>query len=125
LGLAYSTQIDVWSAGVTLFEIATGKALFNGETNNEMIHNMLKLCGSFPHSFATSGEFAKKHFNSNGDFLNAKGDFAVNSANPVQVPMTAFPNPARPVLGTLEVDLAEPRGGVDLARHRGQTQDVA
>merc|ERR1712146_512789 len=34
LGLPYDTQIDVWSAGATLFELATGRILFTGKTNN-------------------------------------------------------------------------------------------
>uniref|UniRef100_A0A7S4QXX1 Protein kinase domain-containing protein n=1 Tax=Alexandrium monilatum TaxID=311494 RepID=A0A7S4QXX1_9DINO len=75
LGQEYGVQIDTWSAGVTLFELATGLILFRGGSNNEMIHEMLKTTGAFGQQFALTGEFATKHFNDNGDFLNAGGDF--------------------------------------------------
>ena len=32
LGTGYDTQIDLWSAGVTLYELASGKILFTGKT---------------------------------------------------------------------------------------------
>merc|ERR1712037_1079437 len=64
LGQSYGTQIDVWSAGATIFELATDQTLFKGATNNGMVYEMLRVCGGFPKAYATSGEFAKKHFNS-------------------------------------------------------------
>ena len=63
----YDYSVDVWSAGATLFELATDSVLFKascaldsplakcthseaklkqGETNNEMLHTMFKVCGS-------------------------------------------------------------------------------
>merc|ERR1712176_1095688 len=44
LGLEYDTQIDVWSAGASIYELATGKILFNGNTNNAMLKQMLDAC---------------------------------------------------------------------------------
>jgi len=58
LGQPYDTQIDVWSLGVTLFELAVGYMLLTGSNNNAMLFQMLKVCGPFPKDFATSGDFA-------------------------------------------------------------------
>ena len=37
LGLVPGPEIDVWSAGVTLFELFTGNILFDGRTNSEIL----------------------------------------------------------------------------------------
>lgn len=125
LGQSYSTQIDVWSAGVTLYEVATGRALFSGGTNNEMVHEMLKLRGPFGKEFATSGEFASKHFNNGGDFLNANGDFAINSANPAVIPMGRFATPDQAILKLMEAELKETPRGIDAARHQSSVRNFA
>merc|ERR1719324_900660 len=74
LGAPYDCQIDVWSAGATIFEIATGRILFTGKTNNQMLRQMLDVCGAFPGKMVVEGEFSRKHFNINGDFLNQDPD---------------------------------------------------
>jgi len=119
LGHSYSTQIDVWSAAVTLYELATGKSMFSGETNNEMMHQMLKELGAIPQKFATGGEFSSKHFNKGGDFLNANGDYAIDSKNPAVVPMTTFQLAERPIPKLLEANLPPPPAGADPLRHQG------
>eukprot|EP00056_Hartaetosiga_gracilis_P013709 m.229714 g.229714 ORF g.229714 m.229714 type:complete len:103 (+) comp13886_c0_seq3:268-576(+) len=40
MGLKYSYPLDLWSVACTLYEIWTGKMLFKGKDNNEM----LKVC---------------------------------------------------------------------------------
>merc|ERR1712224_23023 len=42
LGHAYDTQIDMWSAGCTLYELATGKILFQGKSDNDMLRLMIE-----------------------------------------------------------------------------------
>lgn len=69
LGIGYDTQIDLWSVGVTLFELSSGKILFTGKSNNSMVRQMLEVSGAFPKRLATKGEFHAKHFNSEGEFL--------------------------------------------------------
>mmetsp|Transcript_41121 Transcript_41121/g.91952 ORF Transcript_41121/g.91952 Transcript_41121/m.91952 type:complete len:535 (+) Transcript_41121:108-1712(+) len=69
LGSGYDTQIDLWSTGVTLFELSCGKILFTGKSNNSMVRQMLEVSGAFPKRLATKGEFHAKHFNSEGEFL--------------------------------------------------------
>merc|ERR1712139_508019 len=70
LGIPYDTQVDVWSLGCALFELATAKMLFTGASNNAMIKQMLEICGMFPAKMCSSGTFSGKHFNSSGDFLH-------------------------------------------------------
>merc|ERR1719399_1659796 len=57
MGQPYTTQIDMWSAGVTLFELATDRILLRGESNNGMIHAILKVCGQYPKNRAVMGRF--------------------------------------------------------------------
>eukprot|EP00930_Biecheleria_cincta_P014677 TRINITY_DN12525_c0_g1_i3.p1 TRINITY_DN12525_c0_g1~~TRINITY_DN12525_c0_g1_i3.p1 ORF type:complete len:316 (+),score=43.16 TRINITY_DN12525_c0_g1_i3:94-1041(+) len=55
LGQLYGMEIDVWSAGLSLFELATGSRLMLGNSNNAMLHAMLKTLGAFPMDFSTAG----------------------------------------------------------------------
>jgi len=118
LGHVYTTQIDVWSAAVTLYELATDSVLFKADTNNGMIHEMLKVCGAFRVEFATEGEFHKRHFNERGDFVNEEGDYAINSKNPAVLPMSTFNVPPRSLQQLLETALKKPPKGVTETRHK-------
>merc|ERR1712072_791092 len=115
MGQPYSTQIDMWSAGATLYELATDRALFRGESNNGMIHAMLRVCGPFPKSRVTIGKFASRHFNTNGDFLvQDKAEGSVDSA----LPMSTFVKPSPTILQLLEEAAAkhpEAAGGIPVA----------
>jgi len=124
LGQDYDFAIDVWSAGATIYQLATDTVLFKAETNNELLHEMLKVCGAFPSTFATSGQFALNHFNSDGAFLNAKGDMAINSTNPRVCPSSLFDPPQLPIPFLLEEALKEPAKGVPLSRHQGLVQHL-
>jgi serine/threonine-protein kinase PRP4 len=37
LGLKYDFAVDLWSAGCTIYELYTGKIMFPGHTNNDML----------------------------------------------------------------------------------------
>ncbi|CAJ1372809.1 unnamed protein product [Effrenium voratum] len=100
LGTGYDTQIDLWSLGVTLFELASGKILFTGKTNNSMIRQMLEVSGAFSKKMATSGEFSAKHFNSEGEFLLKDPD-SITGIRDV-FPMKKYEKPRQPVSGMLE-----------------------
>ncbi|KAL3578513.1 hypothetical protein D5086_020017 [Populus alba] len=48
LGLMYDHPMDVWSVGCCLYELYTGKVLFPGSTNNDMLRLHMELKGPFP-----------------------------------------------------------------------------
>ncbi|KAJ1981300.1 U4/U6 small nuclear ribonucleoprotein prp4 [Dimargaris xerosporica] len=62
LGLSYDYAIDVWSVGCTLYELLTGKILFPGRSNNQMLRLMMELKGRFPARMLKRGQFTGQHF---------------------------------------------------------------
>jgi serine/threonine-protein kinase PRP4 len=48
LGLTYDHPLDMWSVGCCLYELYTGKVLFPGPSNNDMLHLHMELKGPFP-----------------------------------------------------------------------------
>ncbi|RAL15534.1 putative serine/threonine protein kinase (Prp4) [Aspergillus homomorphus CBS 101889] len=67
LGIPYDHAIDVWSIGCTLFEIATGKILFTGRNNNQMLRSIMECRGKYPPKLLRRGSLAHLHFD---DMLN-------------------------------------------------------
>ncbi|KAI9704332.1 MAG: U4/U6 small nuclear ribonucleoprotein prp4 [Candelina mexicana] len=67
LGTPYDFAIDVWSIGCTLFELYTGKILFTGRTNNQMLRSIMECRGKFSHKMLRRAQFAGLHFD---DLLN-------------------------------------------------------
>ena len=74
LGCQFDTQIDMWSLGVTLFEAYTGKVLFPGVSNHDMIRLIINLKGTkMPDWMKKEGQFSKKHFDEDGNFIVQEG----------------------------------------------------
>ncbi|KRZ69482.1 Serine/threonine-protein kinase PRP4 -like protein, partial [Trichinella papuae] len=69
LGMPYDYCIDLWSVGVTIYELYTGKIMFQGNTNNQMLKFMMDIKGKFPKKMIRRGLFYEKHFDQNLDFL--------------------------------------------------------
>lgn len=67
LGIPYDYAIDIWSVGCTLFELYTGKILFTGRTNNQMLRSIMECRGKFSHKILRRAQFAGLHFD---DLLN-------------------------------------------------------
>lgn len=44
--LYYSSEIDLWSAGVIIFEMLTGKSMFEGTSEIDMLMKIFRLKGT-------------------------------------------------------------------------------
>ena len=74
IGNKYDYGLDMWSVGCTIYELYTGKILFPGKTNNEMLKVMMELKGKMPHKMARKGMFKDRHFDSSFNFLYTEVD---------------------------------------------------
>ncbi|GAA5798035.1 kinase-like domain-containing protein [Helicostylum pulchrum] len=74
LGLQYDYAIDVWSSACTLYELFTGKILFPGRSNNQMLKHIMELKGRFPNKLLRKAQFASHHFDEDYNFMSAEVD---------------------------------------------------
>lgn len=68
LGQKYDFAIDVWAVGCTLYELLIGKILFNGSSNNDMLKQIIDVCGATG-KMMKRGTMHKRHFTSEGHFI--------------------------------------------------------
>lgn len=59
----------MWSVGCTVYELYTGKIMFSGKTNNQMLKFFMDLKGKMPNKLIRKGTFKDQHFDSNYNFL--------------------------------------------------------
>ncbi len=64
----------MWSVACTVYELYTGKILFPGKSNNEMLKLMMEVKGKIPNRVTRKGMFKEKHFDSSFSFLYAEVD---------------------------------------------------
>ncbi|CAF1000741.1 unnamed protein product [Rotaria sordida] len=69
LGMQYDFSIDLWSVAVTIYELYTGRVMFPGKSNNEMIKLMMDLKGKIPNRIIRKGMIKDKHFDRDCNFL--------------------------------------------------------
>ncbi|KAJ4460135.1 putative Serine/threonine-protein kinase PRP4 [Paratrimastix pyriformis] len=66
LGAEPSFPVDMWSLGATLFELYTGRILFPGATNSEMLRLFQEVRGRIPYRVIKRSKFGEKYFDSDG-----------------------------------------------------------
>lgn len=62
LGFHYDGKIDIWSLGCILFEVFTGRVLFDCNTVQEFLAKVIGLCGQLPSDYYKFGRHSKKYF---------------------------------------------------------------
>jgi serine/threonine-protein kinase PRP4 len=74
LGIPYDYAIDIWSIGCTLYELYTGKILFTGRNNNQMLRSIMECRGKFPPKFLRKGTLTHDHFDNMLNFYSTEED---------------------------------------------------
>ena len=74
LGMEYGPPIDMWSLGCCLYELYTGRILFPGKTNNDMLRLFQEVQGPFARKTLRRGAFREQHFNDEFVFLHRTVD---------------------------------------------------
>lgn len=59
----------MWSVAVSLYELYTGRIMFAGKTNNQMLKYFMDLNGKFSVKQIKKGAFKDQHFDANNNFL--------------------------------------------------------
>ncbi|KAH6880057.1 kinase-like domain-containing protein [Thelonectria olida] len=78
LGMPYDYAVDVWSIGCTLYELFTGKILFTGDSNNQMLKAIMEIRGKFTPKLFKRGQLAAVHFDDKGQFISVERDKVLN-----------------------------------------------
>ncbi|KAF8990267.1 kinase-like protein [Cyathus striatus] len=74
LGVPYDPSLDIWSVGCTLYELYTGRILFPGRSNNQMLLLMMELKGRFNSRMLKRAKFGDVYFDEMGGFESVEKD---------------------------------------------------
>ncbi|KAK5169605.1 U4/U6 small nuclear ribonucleoprotein prp4 [Saxophila tyrrhenica] len=85
LGMPFDYSIDMWSIGCTLFELYTGRILFAGADNNQMLRAVQECRGKFPMRMLKKSTLADRHFDFDGNFFSQERDKITGKATMRQI----------------------------------------
>lgn len=74
LGMPYDYGVDMWSIGCTLYELYTGKILFAGDSNNQMLKAIMEVRGRLTPKLYKRGQLSAAHFDEMGQFVSVERD---------------------------------------------------
>ncbi|PON25727.1 CMGC/DYRK/PRP4 protein kinase [Trichoderma gamsii] len=74
LGMPYDYGVDMWSIGCTLYELYTGKILFTGDSNNQMLKTIMEIRGRITPKLYKRGQLSSVHFDDQGQFISIERD---------------------------------------------------
>jgi serine/threonine-protein kinase PRP4 len=74
LGIPYDYAVDMWSIGCTLYEMYTGKILFAGDSNNQMLKAIMEIRGRLTPKLFKRGQLSPAHFDDKGQFVSIERD---------------------------------------------------
>jgi serine/threonine protein kinase len=83
LGMPYDYAVDMWSVGCTLYEMYTGKILFTGDSNNQMLKTIMEIRGKLSAKLYRRGDLAHLHFDELGNFISVERDKALGKVSDV------------------------------------------
>jgi serine/threonine-protein kinase PRP4 len=66
--------VDMWSIGCTLYELYTGKILFTGDSNNQMLKTIMEIRGRITPKLYKRGQLSSVHFDDQGQFISVERD---------------------------------------------------
>jgi serine/threonine-protein kinase PRP4 len=74
LGMPYDYGVDMWSIGCTLYELYTGKILFAGDSNNQMLKAIMEVRGKITPKVYKRGQLSAMHFDDQTQFVSIERD---------------------------------------------------
>ena len=72
--MPYDYGVDMWSIGCTLYELYTGKILFTGDSNNQMLKAIMEVRGKLTPKLFKRGQLSSIHFDDMGGFVSVARD---------------------------------------------------